>query len=137
MKEGVVVPPATMASRYSFNSETLSFEEFKKFGNELFDIGLIAYLPRECQLNDNELLGSNKPYEDEEESEFEDDDDLEDENERNTFFNETKKTLERCHQNKFTISSAIMEMKSLKMTYNMEHADCVEAFFPVLLGIIA
>jgi hypothetical protein len=30
-----------------------------------------------------------------------------------------------------------MEMKSLKMTYNMEHAECVEAFFPVLLGIIA
>ncbi len=30
-----------------------------------------------------------------------------------------------------------MEMKSLKMTYNMEHSDCVEAFFPVLMGIVA
>lgn len=29
-----------------------------------------------------------------------------------------------------------MEMKSLKMTYNMEHAECVEAFFPVLMGIV-
>ena len=98
---------------------------------------MIAYLPRECQLNDNELLGSKTPYENEEESDFEDEDDEEGENERNAFFNETKKTLERCYQNKFTISSAIMEMKSLKMTYNMEHAECVEAAFPVLLGIIA
>ena len=48
VKEGVAVPPATMASRFSFNSETLSFEEYKKFENELFDIGLISYLPREC-----------------------------------------------------------------------------------------
>jgi hypothetical protein len=30
-----------------------------------------------------------------------------------------------------------MEMKSLKMTYNMEHAECVEAFFPILMGIVA
>jgi hypothetical protein len=30
-----------------------------------------------------------------------------------------------------------MEMKSLKMTYNMEHAECVEASFPVLMGIVA
>ncbi len=48
MKEGVTVPPVTMASRYSFNSETLTFEEYKKFDNEIFEIGLVAYLPREC-----------------------------------------------------------------------------------------
>jgi hypothetical protein len=48
VKQGITVPPATMASRFSFNSETLSFEEFKKFDNELFDVGLISYLPREC-----------------------------------------------------------------------------------------
>ena len=137
VKEGVTVPPATMASRYSFNSETLQFEEFKKFENELFDVGLISYIPRECQLSESELLGSQSPYINEEESDFEEDDDHEEENERIAFLNETKKTLERCHQNKFTIASAIMEMKSLKMTYNMEHAECVEAFFPVLMGIIA
>jgi hypothetical protein len=38
----------SMGSRYSFNSETLAFEEFKKFDNDYFDVGLIAYLPREC-----------------------------------------------------------------------------------------
>ena len=126
-----------MASRYSFNSETLQFEEYKKFENELFDVGLISYIPRECQLSQSELLGSQSPYVNDEESDFEDEDDHEEENERIAFLNETKKTLERCHQNKFTVASAIMEMKSLKMTYNMEHAECVEAFFPVLMGIVA
>jgi hypothetical protein len=88
-------------------------------------------------LSESELLGSQSPYVNDEESDFEDEDDQEEENERIAFLNETKKTLERCHQNKFTVASAIMEMKSLKMTYNMEHAECVEAFFPVLMGIVA
>lgn len=30
-----------------------------------------------------------------------------------------------------------MEVKNLKMTYNMEYSDCVEASFPVLMNIIA
>ncbi len=97
VKEGVTVPPATMASRYSFNSETLTFEEYKKFDNEFFDVGLIAYLPRECQLDYNELLGTQSPYLIEDESDFEEDEDQGEENERIAFFNETKKTLERCH----------------------------------------
>jgi hypothetical protein len=49
-------------------------------------------LPRECQLDDNELLGTQSPYLIEDENE-----DQGEENERIAFFNETKKTLERCH----------------------------------------
>ena len=86
-----------MGSRFTFNSESLQYEEHKKFNNDFFDIGLIAYLPRECQLNDTELLGSQSPYLNDEESDFEEDDEEEEENERIAFLNETKKTLERCH----------------------------------------
>jgi hypothetical protein len=30
-----------------------------------------------------------------------------------------------------------MEVKNLKMTYNMEYSDCIESSFPVLLDIIS
>jgi hypothetical protein len=30
-----------------------------------------------------------------------------------------------------------MEVKNLKMTYNTEYSDCIEASFPVLMGIVA
>jgi hypothetical protein len=30
-----------------------------------------------------------------------------------------------------------MEMKSLKMTYNMGYSECVEAFYPVLFDHIS
>lgn len=30
-----------------------------------------------------------------------------------------------------------MEVKNLKMTYNMEYADCIEASFPVFMDIVA
>lgn len=126
-----------MASRYTFNSETLVFEEVKKFDNPLFEVGLVSYLPRECQLEENEMLGAQGPYLKEEESDFEEDEDEEEENERIAFDNETQKTLERCIKNRFPMSNAIMEMKSLKMTYNMEYSDCVEASFPVVLSQIA
>lgn len=122
VKEGAHIAAGTMASRYTFNTETLVFEEVKKFNNDLFDIGLISYLPRECQLKEDELLGATNIYEREDESDLENnDDDLEEENDKLAFFNETKKTLERCYKNQFPISNAIMEMKSLKMTYNMEY----------------
>lgn len=43
----------------------------------------------------------------------------------------------RCIKNKFSISNAVMEVKNLKMTYNMDYTDCVEASFPTLMDIIA
>jgi hypothetical protein len=137
VKQDVTVPAGTMASRFTFNSDTLVFEEIKKFENPLFEIGLISYLPRECQIAEDELLGAQSPYSKEEESDFEEDDEEDGENERIAFEKETKQTLDRCVKNKFPISNAIMEMKSLKMTYNMEYADCVEASFPVILSQVA
>jgi hypothetical protein len=136
VKEGAIIPPATMASRFTFNPDSMHFEEIKKFDNQYFDVGLIAYLPRECQLTEDEVLGAGNPYVKEEESDFEEDEDENDENEVIAFQKETTQTLERCIKNKFPISNAIMEMKSLKMTYNMGYSECVEAFFPVLLGNI-
>lgn len=39
-------------------------------------------------------------------------------------------------KNKFSIQNAVMEVKNLKMTYNMDYADCIEASYPVLLDLI-
>lgn len=137
VKEGVKLPPATMASRFTFNPDSMLFEEVKKFDNEFFDIGLISFLPRECQLNEDEMLGAGNPYAKEDESDFEEDDEEDEENDMIAFEKETRQTLDRCIKNKFPISNAIMEMKSLKMTYNMGYSECVEAFFPVLFSHIA
>ena len=48
VKEGVTLPAATMGSRFTFNPDTMQFEEIKKFENEYFEIGMISFLPREC-----------------------------------------------------------------------------------------
>lgn len=85
----------------------------------------------------NEHLGEPNPYEKEEESDFDEDEDEVDDNERLAFDNEVAKTLDRCVKNKFNVSNAIMEVKNLKMTYNMEYSDCVESSFPVLMDIIS
>lgn len=83
------------------------------------------------------MLGDGNMYEKEEDSDFEEDEEEDEESDRLAFENETKMTLERCVKNKFSISNAIMEIKNLKMTYNMDYSDCVEASFPVLLGIVS
>jgi hypothetical protein len=137
VKEGIALPLSTMASRFTFNPDTMQFEEIKKFDNEFFDIGLMSFLPRECQLTEDEILGAGNPYAKEEESDFEDDEEDDGDNEVMAFEKETKQTLERCIKNKFPISNAIMEMKSLKMTYNMGYSECVEAFFPIIFGHIS
>ena len=43
-------------------TRTIEFEEIKKFDNEFFDIGLMSFLPRECQLTEDEILGAGNPY---------------------------------------------------------------------------
>ena len=63
----------------------MKFEETKDAKTDLFDIGLIPYLPRECQLLEEEFLGQPNPYEKENESDFEEDDEEEEENERIVF----------------------------------------------------
>jgi hypothetical protein len=90
VKEGVTLPPSTMASRFTFNPDSMQFEEIKKFENELFDVGLISFLPRECQLTEDEVLGAGNPYGKEEESDFEADDDEEEENDMIAFEKETR-----------------------------------------------
>ena len=48
VKEGSVVPFGSMVSKYTFNTDTMSFEKAKVAENELFEVGVISYLPREC-----------------------------------------------------------------------------------------
>lgn len=59
-----------------------------------------------------------------------------DENDRQIFFTEVRHTIERCLHNQFPITNAIMEVKSLKMSYNMDYSDCLEAFIPPLFDTI-
>lgn len=83
------------------------------------------------------MIGSPNPYDNEVESDFEDaDDDMIEENERQIFNSEVKHTIERCVSSKFPINNAIMEVKSLKMSYNMEYSDCIEAFISPLFDTI-
>lgn len=136
VREGVTVPAGTMASKYTFNSESLAFEKSKVTSSDLFENGVISYIPRECQLGKGENLGDPKPFDDEEDSDFEDDDDADEENDREEFRREVRHTLDRCVKNKFSIQNAIMEVKNLKMTYNMDYPDCIEASYPVLLDLV-
>lgn len=136
VREGVTVPAGTMASKYTFNSESLAFEKSKVTSSDLFENGVISYIPRECQLGKGENLGDPKPFDNEEDSDFEDDDDGDEENDREEFRREVRHTLDRCVKNKFSIQNAIMEVKNLKMTYNMDYPDCIEASYPVLLDLV-
>lgn len=45
--------------------------------SDQFEIGIHSYLPREFQLKENELVGSENPYDKELESDLEDNDDFE------------------------------------------------------------
>jgi hypothetical protein len=126
-----------MISRYTYDSEKLTFVEAKNPQSDLFEVGVNSYLPRECQLKESELLGSGNPYDNDGESDLdEEDDDMMEENERQAFNNEVRQTIDRCVTSHFPISNAIMEVKSLKMTYNMDHSDCLEAFIPPLFDTI-
>ena len=58
------------------------------------------------------------------------------ENERNAFNQEVRQTIERCIKNSFSINNASMEVKSLKMSYNMEYSDCIEGFIPPIFNLI-
>jgi translation initiation factor eIF-2B subunit epsilon len=136
VREGVTVPAGTMASRYTFNSESMVFEKTKEASSELFENGVISYIPRECQLTKGEYLGDANPFNEDEDSDFEEDEEGDEENDREEFLKEVKSTLERCVKNKFSIQNAVMEVKNLKMTYNMDYSDCIEASYPVLLDLI-
>jgi hypothetical protein len=50
----------------------------------------MAFLPRECQLSEDEMLGAGNPYANEDESDFEDEDDEDDVNEMIAFEKETR-----------------------------------------------
>jgi hypothetical protein len=54
VKEGAELPKGSMASKFTFSSETLKFEEAKTASNEFFEVGVISYLPRECILKESE-----------------------------------------------------------------------------------
>lgn len=82
------------------------------------------------------MLGAGNLYEGDEDSDFEDDEEDYDDNDKMEFEKEAKRTLERCIKNKFSIANAVMEIKNLKMTFNMDYSDCIEASYPVLLGTI-
>jgi NDP-sugar pyrophosphorylase family protein len=82
IKEGAVIAPGSMISRYSFNSDTLKFEKVTKFDEEYFENAVIAYIPRECQLQPCELLGAGNIYHGEEDSDFDDEGEEEDDNDR-------------------------------------------------------
>ena len=51
-----------MASKFTYNSENQQFEEAEPKDLELFEVGVISYLPRDCHLKQSELLGSDSPY---------------------------------------------------------------------------
>ncbi len=115
----------------------MAFVEAKNQGSEQLLVGVNSYLPRECQLKESEIIGSSNPYDKEQDSDLEDvDDDMIEENEKNIFNQEVRHTIERCVSSKFPITNAIMEVKSLKMTYNMDNSQCLEAFLAPLFDTI-
>jgi len=50
----------------TFDTENKEFVETDKTNTELFEKGTLAYLPREMQLKEHELIGACSPYNQEE-----------------------------------------------------------------------
>jgi len=66
VKEGVVIPAGSICSLFTYDTENKEFVETDQISPELFVKGKLAYIPRELQLKDTELLGACSPYNQEE-----------------------------------------------------------------------
>lgn len=51
-----------MASRFTYDNSVSKFVEAKQPDTDHFEVGVISYLPRECILKPEELLGANTLY---------------------------------------------------------------------------
>ena len=54
VKEGAELPKGTMASKFTYSSESLKFEEAKTVSTEFFEVGVISYLPRDSLIKESE-----------------------------------------------------------------------------------
>jgi hypothetical protein len=75
VNDNQTLPAGSVASNFTYDSKTCNYVEVEEGRSTMFEEGDIAYLPRECQLRSDELIGSSKLYLNEEESDFEDQDD--------------------------------------------------------------
>lgn len=130
VKEGKTIAEKSVLSKYTFNSKDGEFqinEEGDK--SDTLEVGCFSYLPRECTLKDCETIGYSAPEDDE--SDFDDEEAHEEIKTSEAFVNEVKKTIERT--SKDHIINAITEVKSLRMSYNKDHSDCIDCMIPPLL----
>lgn len=128
---------ACIASKYTFNSQSNTFEKAQDVNEQYFEKGVISYIPRDSQLRPDELIGAKNGAWDDVESDLDESDEDEDNNaDKQIFMKETRETMEKIIKNNFPKENALMEVKSLKMSYNMSYADCVEAVVGPILDII-
>jgi hypothetical protein len=71
VKEGAVIPEAAVCSELTFDSVEEEFVPTTEVHTQFFQKGVIAYIPRDMVLKNSELI-SQKPYENEEESDLDD-----------------------------------------------------------------
>jgi len=136
IKEGVTIPYGSFCSMLTFDAENKEFVETESENSEMFKKGSIAYIPREIALKESEYLGATSPYNNEESDldvsdEESDADPLEEFNQelRELFMTcqATQKVSPRPHDE--FIKSMVMEIKSLKLTFNVQNEFVTEAIF--------
>lgn len=144
VKEGIkTIPPGSICSLYTFNADEEKFGEAQasEYNTDYFEKGLIPYVPREAILKESEMLGAGCPFQ-EEESDLEEqsDDELEDPladftKELDDLFQNFLQKQGQSPGNQF-MKSLIMEIKSLRLTNNINSTDVVNKTFNMVMDSV-
>jgi hypothetical protein len=80
--EGTVLEESTICSLYDFDGSTMDFQLAPTTQEDLFEHGVVAYIPKDFELKDHEKLGGLSRAAqklEEEESDYDFDDEMDDE----------------------------------------------------------
>ena len=141
VKEGITtIPGGSICSLYTYNADKEEFEEAQasEYNTDYFEKGLIPYVPREAILKESEWLGAGSPFH-EEESDLEEQSDEELNDPLADFTKELEDLflnfLQKQGQkpgNQF-MKSLNMEIKSLRLTNNVNSTDVVNKTFNLIM----
>lgn len=138
VKQGVTIPEASICSLLTFDSQEEEFIESNE-AHELFEKGVIAYVPRDMVLKQSELVGY-KAYDNEEESDL--DEGLEDsdadpiEDFKKDVHDVFETVLGNTQIDKKLSKQLIMETKSCKLTYNVQNPVIIECMWEIIFSTI-
>ena len=116
----------------------------KDNNTEFFEKGTISYIPRDLQLKENELMGSQQANEYELESDLDEDIEEDEKDPKEEFTQEVEDLFQDSYEtqlqqpipNEVYIKNLVSEIKSCKLTFNVQNNTVIETILPLILDIV-